>query len=143
MPSDSSVSAAWCCEIRAFVTAKGGLITFRGGNPTFIGTVSSIPTGETDAVLYPGGGLEGYIGPIGLRFDVGDQIYFASSNAGNAHHNLKITFGPHFRFREEICEQQQRQLTRAAFTSELVPTAHGRRTGARAAYGRVKSGWSA
>lgn len=83
---------------RAFVTVKGGLLTFRGGNPSFIGTVNSVPTGDTDAVLYPGGGLEGFVGPIGLRLDVGDEIYFAGPNAGGAHHNLKVTFGPHIRF---------------------------------------------
>lgn len=84
--------------LRAFVTVKGGLLTFRGGNPSFIGTVNAIPTGETDAVLYPGGGLEAYAGPIGVRLDVGDEIYFAGSNAGGAHHNLKVSFGPHIRF---------------------------------------------
>ena len=83
---------------RAFLTVKGGLITFRGGNPSFIGTVNAIPGGDTDAVLYPGGGLEAYAGPIGVRLDVGDEIYFAGSNAGGAHHNLKVSFGPHIRF---------------------------------------------
>ena len=83
---------------RAFVTVKGGLITFRGGNPSFIGTVNAIPGGSTDAVLYPGGGLEAYAGPIGVRLDVGDEIYFAGSDAGGAHHNLKVSFGPHIRF---------------------------------------------
>jgi hypothetical protein len=83
---------------RAFVTVKGGLITFRGGNPSFIGTVNAIPSGDTDAVLYPGGGVEAFVGPIGLRLDVGDEIYFAGSNAGGLHNNLKVTFGPHIRF---------------------------------------------
>ena len=40
-----------------------------------------------NAVFYPGGGVEEYPGPVGLR-DVGDEIYF---NNG-ANHNLKITF---------------------------------------------------
>jgi hypothetical protein len=84
--------------VRAFVTVKGGLITFRGGNPSFIGTVNAIPTGDTDAVLYPGGGLEAFLGPIGLRLDVGDEIYFTGSNAGGARNNLKVSFGPHIRF---------------------------------------------
>jgi hypothetical protein len=84
--------------VRAFVTVKGGLITFRGGNPSFIGIVNSVPTGNTDGVLYPGGGLEGFLGPIGLRLDVGDEIYFSSSSSGSAHHNLKVTFGPHIQF---------------------------------------------
>lgn len=84
--------------VRAFVTVKGGLITFKGGNPSFIGTVNSVPNGNTDGVLYPGGGVEGFIGPIGLRLDVGDEIYFSSSSSGSAHNNLKVTFGPHIRF---------------------------------------------
>lgn len=84
--------------VRAFVTVKGGLITFRGGNPSFIGTVNSVPSGNTDGVLYPGGGLEAFLGPIGLRLDVGDEIYFTSSSSGSAHNNLKVSFGPHIRF---------------------------------------------
>ena len=84
--------------LRAFVTVKGGLLTFRGGNPSFIGTVNAIPTGETDAVLYPGGGVEAYLGPIGLRLDVGDEIYFPQSNGRGAQNNLKVSFGPHIRF---------------------------------------------
>jgi hypothetical protein len=38
--------------------------------------------------------LEGHLGPIGLRLDVGDEIYF---NSG-AHHNLSMAFGPYIRF---------------------------------------------
>jgi hypothetical protein len=45
-------------------------------------------------VLYWGGGLQGHLGPIGLRLDVGDEIYF---NNGS-HHNLRVAFGPVFRF---------------------------------------------
>jgi hypothetical protein len=47
-----------------------------------------------NAVLYPGGGLEGFLGPLGLRFDVGDEIYFN----GGAHHALRVAFGPVIRF---------------------------------------------
>lgn len=83
---------------RAFVTVKGGLITFRGGNPSFIGTVNAIPSGDTDAVLYPGGGIEAFAGPFGFRAEVGDEIYFAGANAGGTHNNLKATFGPEIRF---------------------------------------------
>jgi hypothetical protein len=84
--------------VRAFVTVKGGLINFSGGNPSFIGTVNNVTTGNTNGVLYPGGGLEAFLGPIGLRFDVGDEIYFTSDTSSSAHHNLKMTFGPHIRF---------------------------------------------
>ncbi len=47
-----------------------------------------------NAVFYPGGGIEAYLGPVGLRLDVGDEIYFR----GGAHNNLRVTFGPHMRF---------------------------------------------
>ena len=39
-------------------------------------------------------GLEGHLGPVGLRLDVGDEIYFASGT----HHNLRLAFGPYIRF---------------------------------------------
>jgi hypothetical protein len=38
--------------------------------------------------------VEAYIGPVGLRLDVGDEMYFA----GGTHHNLRISFGPQIRF---------------------------------------------
>jgi hypothetical protein len=85
--------------IRAFVTAKGGFVNFGFSNASVAsGFTSAIDNLRRDnngnAVFYPGGGIEGYVGPIGLRLDVGDEIYF---NNG-ANHNLKITFGPHIRF---------------------------------------------
>ncbi len=49
---------------------------------------------KTYGTLYPGGGIEGHIGPIGLRLDVGDEIYF---NNGT-HNNLRASFGPYIRF---------------------------------------------
>ena len=46
------------------------------------------------AVFYPGGGVEGHLGPVGLRLDVGDEMCF---NDGT-HHNLRVAFGPYVRF---------------------------------------------
>jgi len=85
--------------IRAFVTLKGGFINFRfDGRPvsfnTFTSSVTDLRTSNVDGVLYPGGGLEGHIGPVGLRLDVGDEIFF---NNG-VHNNLRISFGPVIRF---------------------------------------------
>jgi hypothetical protein len=85
--------------IRAFVTVKGGGIDFNLDNSpatfgTFASSVSNIRGSNVDALLYPGGGIEAHIGPLGLRLDAGDEIYFASG----AHHNLRLTFGPIFRF---------------------------------------------
>jgi len=44
--------------------------------------------------LDPGAGVEGHLGPIGLRLEAGDEMYFV----GKAHHNARIAFGPFIRF---------------------------------------------
>ncbi len=84
--------------IRAFATVKGGFLNFGVNNqtpingfPTQIGNVAS---GDTNGVLYPGGGVEFFAGPFGLRLEAGDLIYFDNG----ANHNLRITFGPQIRF---------------------------------------------
>jgi hypothetical protein len=38
--------------------------------------------------------VEGRVGPIGLRLDVGDEMYF---NDGT-HRNLRVALGPYIRF---------------------------------------------
>jgi hypothetical protein len=85
--------------VRLFVTAKGGAMSFMFSHApatlgTFGSTVSNLRASDVNAVFYPGGGVEAFLGPIGLRFDIGDEIYFASG----AHNNLRITFGPSIRF---------------------------------------------
>jgi hypothetical protein len=85
--------------VRLFVTVKGGIINFRVDNKpatfsTFAGSLDDLRLNNVDGVLYPGGGAEAFLGPIGFRLDVGDEIYF---NNG-AQHNLRVTFGPHIRF---------------------------------------------
>ena len=86
-------------HLRPFVTLKGGFMDFRL-SPSLIpysdivSTVLGIRTSNLNPVLYPGGGAEATLGPIGLRLDIGDAIYF---NDG-AHNNLRITFGPMVRF---------------------------------------------
>ena len=86
-------------HLRPFVTLKGGFIDFRL-SPSLIpysSVVSAalgIRTSSLNAALYPGGGAEAALGPVGLRLEFGDAIYF---NDG-AHNNLRITFGPIFRF---------------------------------------------
>lgn len=84
---------------RAFATVKLG---FENLNTTtgsvgggFTGGLNAVGNGtNTYFALYPGVGVEGFWGPFGLRADVGDQLYF---NNG-AQNNLRITFGPTFRF---------------------------------------------
>lgn len=84
--------------VRVFVTAKGGFLNFSVNNRSAVSGVTSafnqVTSGDTNGVFYPGGGVEGFIGPVGLRFDIGDLMYFDRG----ANHNLRITFGPQFRF---------------------------------------------
>ena len=86
-------------HLRPFVTLKGGFIDFRL-SPSLIpyssvvSTVLGIRTSSFNAALYPGAGAEATLGPVGLRLEFGDAIYF---NDG-AHNNLRITFGPIVRF---------------------------------------------
>jgi hypothetical protein len=53
-----------------------------------------IRTSSLNMAIYPAGGVEASLGPVGLRFELRDDIYF---NNG-AHNNLRITFGPILRF---------------------------------------------
>ena len=53
-----------------------------------------IRTSNLNAALYPAGGAEATLGPLGLRLELGDLIYF---NDGE-HTNLRLTFGPILRF---------------------------------------------
>lgn len=84
---------------RPFATLKGGFVDFRLSPSllpvsTAVTTLLGIRTSNLNAAIYPGAGLEASIGPVGLRLEAGDEIYF---NSG-AHNNLRITFGPILRF---------------------------------------------
>ena len=84
---------------RAFITVKGGGDDFMFSSApvnfsTFTSSVSGLRSSSVVGVVYPGGGIEAYLGPIGLRLDVGDEIYFQNG----AHNNLRITAGPSIRF---------------------------------------------
>jgi hypothetical protein len=84
---------------RPFITFKGGFVDFRL-SPSLvpysnvISALTGIRTSNLNAAIYPAGGVEAILGPVGLRFELGDEIYF---NNG-AHNNLRITFGPTLRF---------------------------------------------
>jgi hypothetical protein len=85
--------------VRLFATIKGGGLSFhfdpRAANfNTFASTVGNLRASDVNPVLYPGVGAEAFWGPIGMRFDVGDEIYF---NHG-AHNGLRASFGPVIRF---------------------------------------------
>jgi hypothetical protein len=85
--------------VRFFVTTKVGLINFSTSvDPSilsgFTGGVNAITAGDTKFAFYPGAGVEGFWGPIGLRLEAGDNIYFDNGTRNN----LRVTFGPQFRF---------------------------------------------
>jgi len=86
---------------RAFIEAKGGFIDFTtscnapAGSPTcFTGGLSGFGGSSTHFAAFPGGGIEGFWGPFGLRVDAGDELWYN----GNVYNNLRVTFGPVLRF---------------------------------------------
>src|SRR3954464_3806373 len=93
-PKFISGTGAW----RFFGTLQGGFINFNSSNKGpvsgFVGSVNSVTEGDTHGVFYPGVGVEAFAGPIGLRVDVGDEMYFRDG----AHNNLRVAAGPQFRF---------------------------------------------
>jgi hypothetical protein len=82
---------------RVFVTGKVGFDNFSVNNQNatagFTNTVG-LTNGTTAFAVYPGGGFEAFAGPIGVRAEVGDDIFF--KNGG--HNNLRVTLGPQLRF---------------------------------------------
>lgn len=85
--------------VRVFAVIKGGFLNFRAGNNgvTFgnIGNqVANVLNGDTNGVIYPGGGVEFNAGFLGLRFEAGDEIFFDNG----AQHNFKFMGGPQIRF---------------------------------------------
>jgi hypothetical protein len=85
--------------IRPFLTVKGGFVNFQltprpASFSGFVSSVDNLRANNVSGVLYPGAGLEGHIGPLGLRLEAGDEIYFANGT----HHNARVSFGPFLRF---------------------------------------------
>ena len=82
---------------RIFVTGKVGFDNFTIDNTNATAGFTSavgLTNGATRFAVYPGGGVEAFAGPIGVRAEIGDDIYF---NNG-AHNNLRVSLGPQFRF---------------------------------------------
>jgi len=82
-----------------FLFVKGGFVNYMldsrsASFDTFTSSVQHLRADNVNAELLAGGGLEGHIGPLGLRVDVGDEMVL---NNG-ARHNLAVTFGPYLRF---------------------------------------------
>lgn len=83
--------------VRLFVTGKVGFENFsvtNAGAPTGFANAVGLGNSATYFALYPGGGIEAFAGPIGVRAEIGDDIFF---NNG-MHNNMRISFGPQFRF---------------------------------------------
>jgi hypothetical protein len=85
--------------VKLFVTIKGGFDTFLfdprpPGFASFASSIDNLNSTNTHGAFYPGLGAEVFLGPIGLRLDVGDEIFWANG----AHNNLKISVGPTIRF---------------------------------------------
>ena len=86
-------------HLHPYATFKAGFIDFRLSTSllpysNIASTVFGLRTSNVNAALYPAAGIEATLGPLGLRLEGGDEMYF---NSG-AHHNLRITFGPILRF---------------------------------------------
>lgn len=83
--------------VRLFLTGKVGFDNFMIDNQDapagFVNQVG-LTNGATYFALYPAGGIEAFAGAIGVRAEVGDDIFFKNG----AHNNLRVTFGPQFRF---------------------------------------------
>src|SRR5262249_11803822 len=95
-PVRSKISGRHGRTIASFYPTKVGFVTFSHSiaSPTsgFVSGVSDIANGGARFALYPGGGIEALAGPIGIRLEVGDDIYFL----GGARNNLKANIGPSF-----------------------------------------------
>ena len=83
--------------IRVFVTGKVGFDNFTvdtSNPPAGFTAAVGLNSGKTDFAVYPGVGVEAFAGPLGIRLEAGDEVYF--DNGG--HNNLKVTIGPQLRF---------------------------------------------
>lgn len=85
--------------VKLFGTLKAGFQHFQLTNngaiaSGFTGAVANVPDGNTHFALYPGAGIELFAKWIGVRAEIGDQIYWENG----ANHNLKFSIGPQFRW---------------------------------------------
>src|SRR6267154_1074991 len=74
---------------RVFVTGKVGFDNFTVTNqnaPAGFTSSVGLDNGRTVFAVYPGGGIEAFAGPIGLRLEAGDEVYFDHGS----HNNLKV-----------------------------------------------------
>ena len=82
---------------RVFLSGKVGFDNFTVTNDnvtTGFKSAVGLTNGTTAFAVYPSGGFEAFAGPIGIRAEIGDDIFFING----AHNNLRVTLGPQFRF---------------------------------------------
>jgi hypothetical protein len=87
-------------KARFFVFVKGGFVKIGlSDRPVTFGnfgtSVEDLRARDVNGSFYPGAGVEFYAGPIGVRFDVGDEIIFFQNQTEN---NIRVTGGPSIRF---------------------------------------------
>jgi hypothetical protein len=83
--------------VRFFATGKVGFDNFSysaANAPTGFSNSVGLDSGTTAFALYPAAGVEAFAGPIGVRVEAGDDIFFVNG----AHNNLRVSLGPQFRF---------------------------------------------
>jgi hypothetical protein len=83
--------------VRFFVTGKVGFDNFSytaAGAPTGFSNSVGLNSGTTAFALYPAAGIEAFAGPIGVRVEAGDDVFFING----AHNNLRVSLGPQLRF---------------------------------------------
>ena len=85
---------------RAFVTGKVGFLDLTASNAgpsttAFGNSFGTFGGNTTNFAAYPGGGIEMFFGPLGIRAEAGDEIYW---NNGNTYNNLRVAIGPSLRF---------------------------------------------
>ena len=86
-------------KLKIFATGKVGFISFTTSHApvtfgNFGNAVAGVGGSGTHLAAYPGAGVEGFWGPIGLRLEAGDEIYWNNGTFNN----LRVTFGPQLRF---------------------------------------------
>jgi len=86
-------------SIRPFLALKGGFLNFQlNPKPASFGqfatSVQNLRANNVSGVFYAALGVEGHLGPVGLRLEAGDEIYYT----GSPHHNVRLAFGPFLRF---------------------------------------------
>ena len=92
-PTGTPGQLQWVRDMSSYFTlASSSIATDHSNNVVVAGNFD--PNGGANFALYPGAGIEAFAGPIGIRLEAGDDIYFLNG----ARNNLKVSVGPVIRF---------------------------------------------